>query len=210
MYEEDDLLMISALQHYLFCKRQCALIHIEQQWEENRFTAEGRILHERVHTAGLESRGDLRLEYDLALRTLKLGLSGRADVVEFYRRDNGGWQPFPVEYMRGKPKKDNSDLVQLCAQAICLEEMLAVKIEKGALYYGIKKRRTEVEFDLKLRTTTEETAKLLHDLVSKGETPPPEYGAQCKSCSFLSLCLPTKIGKTGESVCNYFDSILDL
>ena len=209
MYGEDDLLMISALQHYLFCKRQCALIHIEQQWEENRFTAEGRILHERVHTAGLESRGDLRLEYDLALRSLKLGLSGRSDVVEFYSRDDEGWQPFPVEYKRGKPKKDNSDLVQLCAQAICLEEMLAVKIEKGALYYGIKKRRTEVEFDLKLRTATEETAKLLHELVCKGETPSPEYGAQCKSCSFLSLCLPTKIGKKGKSVSNYLDSILD-
>ena len=195
LYNEDDLIMLSALQHFLFCPRQCALIHIEQLWQENRLTAEGRILHERVHSAGSESRRKVRVEFDMPIRSLELGLIGRADVVEFHLQDDGQWQPYPVEYKRGRPKKDDSDLVQLCAQALCLEEMLAVEVPEGALYYGKKKRRTVVKFDSRLRQTTRETAKALHDLLGNCRTPLPEYRRRCNSCSFIDLCLPKTVGK---------------
>jgi CRISPR-associated exonuclease Cas4 len=189
-YNEDDLAMISALQHYLFCPRQCALIHIEQQWLENRLTAEGRILHERVHGGGRESRRTLRVEFDVPIRSLQLGVIGRADIVEFHRQENGLWQPLPVEYKRGRPKKDDTDRVQLCAQALCLEEMLDCVVPEGALYYGEKKRRTAVVFDAGLREKTAQTAALLHTLLDEGKTPPPQYAERCESCSFLPLCLP--------------------
>ena len=202
MYNEDDLLMLSALQHLLFCPRQCALIHIEQLWIENRLTAEGRILHERVHTAAKESRRTIRLEFDMPIRSLELGLIGRADVVEFHLQDNGVWQPYPVEYKRGRPKKDDSDRVQLCAQALCLEEMLSVDVPAGALYYGKKKRRTEVEFDQDLRTTTIEAARTLHNLFQSRCTPPPQYSRRCVNCSFVELCLPKTVGKKNK-VANY-------
>jgi CRISPR-associated exonuclease Cas4 len=195
MYTEDDLLMLSALQHLLFCPRQCALIHIEQLWTENRLTAEGRVLHERVHTAASDSRRTVRIEYDMPIRSLRLGVSGRADVVEMHLRDDGEWLPFPVEYKRGRPKKDDSDRVQLCAQALCLEEMLDCRIPEGALYYGQKKRRTAVEFDDRLRRITEETAVRLHTLLSGTVTPPPEYSRRCESCSFIDTCLPRTVGK---------------
>ena len=182
--------MISALQHYLFCPRQCALIHIEQQWLENRLTAEGRILHERVHGGGRESRRTLRVEFDVPIRSLRLGVIGRADIVEFHRQENGLWQPLPVEYKRGRPKKDDTDRVQLCAQALCLEELLDCVVPEGALYYGEKKRRTAVSFDAGLREKTAQTAALLHALLDEGKTPPPQYAERCESCSFLPLCLP--------------------
>lgn len=190
MYQEDDLIMISALQHYLFCPRQCALIHVEQIWQENRLTAEGRILHERVHAGGRESRREQRIAYDLPIRSLRLGLVGRADVVEFHLQENGGWRPLPVEYKRGKPKKDDSDRVQLCAQALCLEEMLEAPVPEGAIYYGEKKRRTAVVFSNELRETTEQTAMAVHTLIRAGTTPAPSFAAHCQSCSFIQLCLP--------------------
>jgi CRISPR-associated exonuclease Cas4 len=203
MYSEDDLVMISALQHYLFCPRQCALIHVEQLWVENRFTAEGRILHERVHTAARESRRTLRIEYDMPLRSLELGLIGRADVVEFHLLDNGSRQPYPVEYKRGRPKKDDTDRVQLCAQGICLEEMLDVHVPCGALYYGKKRRRLEVDFDQNLRTLVRETARALHDLLAAGRTPPPlSDSSRCDNCSFVDTCLPRTAG-TGKTVAGY-------
>jgi CRISPR-associated exonuclease Cas4 len=190
LYDEDDLVMISALQHYMFCPRRCALVHIEQQWLENRFTAEGRILHERVHTSGRESRRTLRVEYDVPIRSLRLGLAGRADIVEFHREEDGSWLPLPVEYKRGRPKKDDSDRVQLCAQALCLEEMLGCAVPEGALYYGEKKRRSAVLFDASLREKTVQTAAALHSLLAEGKTPPPQYAERCECCSFLPLCLP--------------------
>ncbi len=202
MYNEDDLLMLSALQHYLFCPRQCALIHVEQLWVENRLTAEGRILHERVHKAAKESRRKIRIEFDMPIRSLALGLIGRADVVEFYFQEDGIWQPFPVEYKRGQPKKDDSDRVQLCAQAICLEEMLGEDVPEGALYYGKKKRRTGVEFDETLRNKVIQTAQTLHDLLDSGKTLPPVYSRRCESCSFVEICLPKTTGKKG-TVRNY-------
>jgi len=190
LYDEDDLAMLSALQHYLFCPRRCALVHIEQQWQENLFTTEGRLLHERVHTSGRESRRNLRVEFDVPIRSLRLGIIGRADIVEFHRQEDGRWQPLPVEYKRGRPKKDDADRVQLCAQALCLEEMLDCAVPAGEFYYGEKKRRTPVVFDATLREKTSDTAQLLHTLLSAGLTPPPNYSKRCESCSLLSLCLP--------------------
>jgi CRISPR-associated exonuclease Cas4 len=208
LYNEDDLVMISALQHFLFCPRQCALIHIEQQWLENRLTAEGRILHERVHTAGRESRRRLRIEYDVPIRSLRLGVVGRADIVEFHLQEDSTWQPLPVEYKRGRPKKDDSDRAQLCAQALCLEEMLNCSVPEGALYYGEKKRRTSVVFDRALRDQVLKTAHDVHDLLSAGVTPPPHYALRCESCSFLPLCLP-KVA-TRKKVGNYLRKMVDV
>ncbi len=203
MYNEDDLVMISALQHFLFCHRQCALIHIEQLWKENRLTAEGRILHERVHSAGSESRRKVRVEFDMPIRSLDLGLIGRADVVEFHLQDDGIWQPYPVEYKRGRPKKDDSDRVQLCAQAQCIEEMQRLDVPVGALYYGRKKRRHEVLFDDRLRQITRETATALHQLLAGKRTPAPVYSLRCDRCSFVDLCLPKIVGKKQGTVSAY-------
>jgi CRISPR-associated exonuclease Cas4 len=206
MYTEEELLPISALQHMMFCERQCALIHLERAWEENRFTAEGRILHERVEEGGIESRGDVRIEYSVPLRSLRLGVAGVADVVEFHRVSSG-WRVFPVEYKRGKPKPGPWDEVQLCAQALCLEEMLSVGIERGALYYGKIRRRREVEFVETLKVETEKAAKRVHDLIRKGRTPRAELGEKCKRCSIANLCLP-KSNVRFRSAKRYLDETL--
>jgi CRISPR-associated exonuclease Cas4 len=207
-YSQDDLLPLSGLQHLAFCERQCALIHIEQAWAENLFTAEGRVMHERVHKEDRESRGDIRVEYSMSLRSLRLGLIAKADVVEFHRNrepSGGKWRPFPVEYKRGRPKKDNVDKVQLCAQALCLEEMLGVEVPSGALFYGKTRRRQDVDFDADLRLETEETAKRFHALVEAGKTPKPVYGKKCDSCSMKHLCLPKTVEK-GKSIERYLIS----
>ncbi len=210
MYAEDDLLPLSGLQHLLFCERQCALIHIEQVWAENRFTAEGRIMHDRVHEADRESRGDIRIEYAMPLRSLRLGLIAKADVVEFHRNTDcpaNIWRPFPVEYKRGKPKKDNFDKVQLCAQALCLEEMLDVDIPAGALFYGKTRRRQNVDFDSVLRKETENTAKRFHDLVDSRATPKPVYSKKCDNCSMYDLCLPKTV-ENAQSINNYLEDAI--
>lgn len=194
-YTEDDLLMLSALQHYRYCPRQCALIHIEQAWSENLFTAEGRIMHDKVDTANRESRGNIRIEYGVPMRSLRLGLIGKADVVEFHRMDDGSWMPFPVEYKRGKPKIDDCDKVQLCAQAICLEEMMNVDVPEGALFYGQTRHRHDVRFDSALRAVTEDAAKKVHELIESGITPKAEYSRKCKKCSLLNLCMPKTCSK---------------
>jgi len=197
-YSQDDLLPISALQHLLFCERQCALIHIEQAWAENLFTAEGQILHKKVHEVDSESRGAVRLEYGLPLRSLRLGLIGKGDVVEFHKETGPEgviWRPFPVEYKRGKPKKGNHDRVQLCAQAMCLEEMLDVNVAAGALFYGKIRRREDVAFDVSLRTETEATARRLHELIRAGTTPAAVYTKQCKQCSLEEQCQPKILSK---------------
>lgn len=215
MFPESSLLPLSALQHLAFCERQCALIHIEQAWDENRLTAEGRLLHERVHEQESESRGDLYIVRGLKLRSLELGLTGVADVVEFHRVESGGirisgkrgnWQPFPVEYKRGKPKKDSSDKVQICAQALCLEEMLNCRIETGALYYGSQHKRYEVTFGAELRKETGELACRLHALVEAGKTPTAIYEKKCEYCSLVEICMPGE-GK-GRSVEKYLDELL--
>jgi CRISPR-associated exonuclease Cas4 len=202
VFTEDDLLPLSGLQHLLFCERQWALIHIEQQWAENRLTQEGRVLHERVHESGTEARPDLIVARGLRIRSLRLGLSGEADVVEFHRAEAGSgaavrlegragwWTPFPVEYKRGKPKSDAWDEVQLCAQGLCLEEMFGVSIGGGALFYGTNRRRTRVEFDTGLRGQTESLACRMHALYLAGVTPPAEYAKKCESCSLMERCMP--------------------
>ena len=200
----DDLIMLSALQHFVFCPRQCALIHIEQLWAENVLTAEGRIMHDKVDTANRESRGNIRIEYGVPMRSLRLGLIGKADVVEFHK-DGDRWIPFPVEYKRGKPKPDNCDMVQLCAQAICLEEMMEVEIPEGALFYGETRHRHDVKFDAALRKETEEAAVRLHELIVSGITPPPVYSAKCKKCSLVELCLP----QLNKKVSNYLLKVIE-
>jgi len=208
MFDIDDLIQLSALQHMDFCPRQCALIHVEQTWSENRLTAEGRIMHEHVHEEGRESRGDVRIERGVALRSLRLGLIGKADVVEYHRQAGGSWRPFPVEYKRGKPKPDHSDKIQLCAQAICLEEMLGETIPTGALFYGRTRRRLDVVFDEELRRETEEAARLVHELIASGKTPKPLYAKKCDLCSLLDLCNPKAFQKK-RSVRQYLDRMTE-
>lgn len=203
MYSEDDLLMLSSLQHFMYCERQCALIHIEQIWSENLFTAEGRIMHDKADSNKFESRGNVRIDYSVPLRSLRLGLVGKADVVEFHKQGDK-WIPFPVEYKRGKPKMDDCDKVQLCAQAICLEEMLNVEIPEGALFYGQTHHRHDVIFDKALRTETEDAAKKVHELIESGLTPKAEYSKKCKKCSLLEVCLP----KVSKKASNYLMNVM--
>jgi CRISPR-associated exonuclease Cas4 len=174
---------------------------------------EGKILHEKVHEADAESRGNVRIVRGLRLRCLRLGLVGVADVVEFHRVTEGVklpggeglWQPFPVEYKRGKPKPDECDEVQLCGQALCLEEMLAGTIPSGALFYGTIRRRHDVAFDATLRRRTEAAAGRLHELIEAGLTPSAVYSKKCEKCSLLNLCMPQTAGK-GKSVTGYLKS----
>jgi CRISPR-associated exonuclease Cas4 len=187
MFPESDLFPLSALQHWLYCPRQCALIHLEQAWAENRFTAEGRVLHEKAHEGRDESRAGVRITRGMAVRSLALGLSGQCDVVEFH----GDGSIRPVEYKRGKPKAHRADEVQLCAQAICLEEMLGVRIGQGSLFYGERKRRTEVTFDEDLRELVAQAARSLHEMRSSAKTPLADYEpSRCDACSLLELCQP--------------------
>ena len=217
LYEENDLLPISALQHLIFCERQCALIHLEQLWDDNRLTVEGSIMHDRVHEAPGEVRAGVRIARGLSLRSLRLGLTGKADVVEFYpvRGDQGGaslpgvagrWRPYPVEYKRGKPKKDDSDKVQLCGQAMCLEEMLDVEIPEGAIFYGRTRRRQDVAFDEKLKALTEETAIRFHGLIESCRTPKVSYVKKCDNCSMYEMCLPKTVEKS-KSVDSYLSTL---
>ena len=194
--DDFEPIMLSALNHYIYCPRRCALVHIEQAWSENVFTAEGRIMHDKADSNKHEARGNVRIDYSVPLRSLRLGLIGKADVIEFHRQDDGTWRPFPVEYKRGKPKANNCDRVQLCAQTICLEEMLDVEIKEGALFYGQPRRREDVVFDKKLRTETEDIAQKVHELIAAGITPKPEYCKKCEKCSLLELCMPKTCGKT--------------
>jgi CRISPR-associated exonuclease Cas4 len=200
MFSEDDLLPISALQHLLFCPRQCALIHIERLWAENSLTREGRHLHEKADAGKGESRkrsgGGVRIARGLALRSLMLGIAGKADVVEFripvgpFDGAQGSPVPFPVEYKRGKPKKNRCDEVQLCAQALCLEEMLGAPVPAGALFYGTTRRRTDVVFDAGLRGLTLRLIGELREMIDSGRTPPAVREKKCERCSLLHLCLP--------------------
>jgi CRISPR-associated exonuclease Cas4 len=254
MYDEADLLPISALQHLAFCERQWALIHLEGLWAENPLTVEGHHLHDRTHQSETESRGDLRIARGLRLRSLRLGLSGVADVVEFHRvpevaqgppsgpaaptaevpesgrvperemarvgqgtgspagvslpRVRGLWQPAPVEYKRGRPKLGPYDEIQLCAQALCLEEMLGVTISAGALYYGQPHQRQEVPLTVELREQAERLAARLHELTRIGRTPLATYEKKCESCSLLTLCMPKTTGGR-KSVDRYLAGMLE-
>ncbi len=200
MFTDSDLLPLSALQHYIYCPRQCALIHVEQQWVENRYTAEGRAQHDRVDRPEHETRDGIRTEYAVLLRSLRLGLIGKADAIEFHSdlkseisNMKSPVRVFPVEHKRGRPKPTHCDWVQLCAQAICLEETMGVEIEEGAIFYGTPRRRQNVEFSSELRKETEQTAAALHALIQSEKTPPAEYDKKkCDACSLLEICMPQK------------------
>lgn len=211
MYTDDDLLLLSGIQHIAFCPRQWALIHIEQQWAENVKTIEGQHLHERVDDPFLKDSGsNLVIWRSVNLVSYQLGLTGRADVVEFKRTENGiempgkqgRWTPYPVEYKRGKPKPDECDEVQLCTQAICMEEMFGTSIDEGALFYGEVRRRTTVAFSKKLRQQVTNYAEEMHRIFNQGISPLPVYKSHCKSCSLFDICLPKNID-INKTVTNY-------
>lgn len=201
-YAEDDLLPLSRIADLVFCPRRAALHLVENVWQDNIFTAEGTNLHERTHEAEIETRGDVIISRSLRLHSFRLGLVGVADVVEFHRADTGiklagregPWQLFPVEYKRGILKDRPEYRIQLCAQAICLEEMLQTQVPRGALFYGKSKRRYDVEFDVSLRERTEQAAEELHRLFDSRRTPQARYEKKCESCSLLSVCMPKVTG----------------
>jgi len=215
-YNEDDLIPVSALQHFAFCPRQCALIHIEQVWAENRLTAEGRVMHERVHEAGSESRPEVRTARGLRLRSLRLGLTGVADVVELRPAADGvavpslrgTWCVTPIEYKRGRPKPDRCDEVQLCAQAMCLEEMLGTVIPVGAIFYGQPRRRLDVPLDAALRAEVEQVVAQVHQLIAGGRTPPAEFAPKCRACSLFDVCQPATAG-AGKSARRYLGQMIN-
>lgn len=209
MYDEDDLLPLSAVAHVVFCERRAALHFLEGLWEDNLLTTEGSLLHDRVHDkTGTEVRGDMLIARGLRLRSLRLGLSGIADVVEFHRLESGDvggvalpgheglWRPFPIEYKRGRLRHERSFEVQACAQAICLEEMLGGPVPTGALFYGKTARRLHLHFSVELRDQTERAADRVHDIIAGGVTPHARYERKCEQCSMMPLCLPKAAGSS--------------
>ncbi|KJS83817.1 MAG: CRISPR-associated protein Cas4 [Peptococcaceae bacterium BICA1-8] len=198
-YKDEDFLLLSGIQHFSFCKRQWALIHIEQQWQENLRTIEGQILHEKTHDNTLkEKRGDLIISRGMAIFSRSLGITGACDVVELHRaidgvsifgRD-GAYKPIPVEYKRGKPKEDESDALQLCAQAMCLEEMLLCKIPEAFMFYGETKRRLKIILEDGLRQRVKIMVKEMHELYDRRYTPKVKPSKKCKACSLTEICIP--------------------
>lgn len=218
-YGDEDLLMLSGIQHIAFCERQWAFIHLEQQWAENRLTIEGNFLHEKVDdpTYINLSRGSVYLR-SVSLVSRRLGLYGLSDAVELQPATNsrnvikcekypGDWIPIPVEYKHGKPKNNDIDEVQVCAQALCLEEIYSITINKGYLYYGEIKRRVEVVFTDELRNRTISLAERMHELYSKRITPLPIYKSHCKSCSLYDICMPETFNN--KSVNSYLKGLLE-
>jgi CRISPR-associated exonuclease Cas4 len=204
IYQEDDLLLLSGIQHMAFCERQWALIHIEQAWAENMRTVEGKYLHERTDDPFEdETRQDIRVVRAMPVVSYHLGLRGVADVVEFQRVEDaqegltvrlegrrGWWRAYPVEYKRGRPKKDDRDVVQLCAQAIALEEMLKISIESGFLYYGQIRHREQIFFNQVLRTRVNDLCRKMHKMFAEGKTPRAQKGKHCSLCSLQEICQP--------------------
>lgn len=197
METDTNLVPLSALQHYLYCPRQCALIHVEQAWAENRFTAEGRVLHEATAEAGNERRRGVRVVTAMPLVSRRLGVSGIADLVEMLKGEDGRWRPYPVEYKRGKPKAHKADEVQLCAQAMALEEMFGVELTEGALFYGETRRRVGVPLDEGLRQLTTVVAVSTRALIASGSTPAAVYDKRkCTACSLVDLCQPKRLSRS--------------
>lgn len=203
-YTADELLPLSGIQHFLFCRRQWALIHIEQQWQENVLTAEGRIMHQRADDPFFtETRNGVITARAVPIASYRLGLSGICDVVEFAEshegvklpKRNGLYAPAPIEYKRGKEKHDHSDEAQLCAQAICLEEMLSTSIPRGYMYYGQMRRRVEIEFTDELRNLVKNMSDEMHNYFARGHTPRVKPFKGCRACSLADVCLPTLQGK---------------
>ena len=227
LYSEDNLLSLSGIQHIAFCERQWALIHIEQQWAENVRTVEGRHLHERVDNPfSFETRGDTITARAVPIVSYELGFSGITDVIEFCYIDSnesqqgilfpkgillpkrqGYWMPIPVEYKRGKPKQDGWDEVQVCAQAMCIEEMHNIGIDYGFLYYGQIKHRQKVLFTSELRERVTELSRKMHEYFDKGITPAAVLLNRCKLCSLVDICMP-KMGRKGQTVKAYVRNIV--
>ena len=215
MYDDDDLLQLSGIQHFSFCPRQWALIHIEGQWQENLRTIEGAILHERAHDdAFTQKRGDLLISRGMPVVSYMLGVSGQCDIVEF-RRDDGGvpihgrdgqYLPMPVEYKRGAPKASDADRLQLCLQAMCLEEMLVCTIEQACLYYGETRRRERVELTQELRGEVRQMLSQMHAYYERRHTPRVKPTKSCNACSLKTCCLP-RLGK-GRSADGYIHARL--
>jgi len=220
VYSEDDLLLLSGIQHFAFCERQWALIHIEKQWAENLRTTEGHFLHEKVDDPFIvETRGIVVIARAVPVVSYTLGLGGVADMVEYFSSTvdvnavqleghDGYWVPIPVEYKRGKPKIDDRDIVQLCAQAICLEEMNNVPIVQGFIYYGQTKRRVPVIFNEILRNRVRTLSQRMHELFQKGKTPVAPAGVKCSLCSLVDLCIP-KLTRKGKSAGRYLKNALN-
>ena len=215
-WREEDYLQLSGLQHFAFCRRQWALIHIENQWAENYRTVDGRLMHEHVHDAERrESRGDLLIVRGLAVHSDQLGISGQCDAVEFHRGSDGIslqgreglWLPYPVEYKRGKPKEHDADELQLCAQAMCLEEMLCCSIPEGALYYGEPRRRTAVPFTAELRGQVQDSLSEMHQLFQRRYTPKVKPSKACNACSLKELCLPRLMNR--RKAADYLSAALE-
>lgn len=206
--DEEDLIPLSALQHYLYCPRQCALIHVERLWAENRYTAEGRVLHERTDRPGAERRRGVRTLTAVPVSSFRLGVQGVADVVEIW--DEGRrLRPFPLDYKRGQPKAHRADEVQLCAQAVALEEMFGTEIAEGALFYGKTRRRLVVVFDAELRRLTAEIASAARAMIAAGRTPPPVYERRkCESCSLIEVCRPRALAR-GRSVASWISAAIE-
>lgn len=216
MRQEPDYLQLSGLQHFSFCRRQWALIHIEHLWAENLRTVDGAIMHERAHDTALrESRGSVRTVRGMYIHSAALGVSGQCDVVEFHARPEGvpmpGWEgtwvPFPVEYKRGVPKAGDADRLQLCGQAMCLEEMLCCPVPRGALYYGETRRREYADFTPELREQVRAMLSEMHSHYDRGHTPRVKRTRSCNACSLKDLCLPG-LGKP-ESVRDYLRKSLE-
>lgn len=196
MEDGEDPIPLSALQHAVYCLRQAALIHLERLWAENRFTAEGAVLHEVTDKGGARKARGVRRVHALPLACRRLNLAGKADLVEFVPDGQGGEVPFPVEYKRGRPKLHRADEVQLCAQGLCLEEMTGRAVPGGALFYAETRRRTVVPFDEGLRRETEEAARVMAEILSSRVTPPPTLlKSRCRSCSLHDLCRPEAVGR---------------
>ena len=216
VYQEEDFLLLSGLQHFSFCRRQWALIHIEQQWAENLRTVEGDILHHRAHDTALsEVRDGILYTRGMPIFSRQLGMSGACDVVEFHPDDagialagrTGTYLPVPVEYKRGHAKEIDADRLQLCAQAICLEEMLVCPIAQGFLYYGETRRRETVAFSADLRAEVAAMAAEMHQLYRRQHTPKVRPSKACNACSLKDLCLPRLLRK-GSAV-QYIDEHLE-
>lgn len=204
-YRECDFLQISGIQHFAFCRRRWALIHIEGLWAENLRTVNGEIFHERAHDPSLsEKRGDLITVRALRVFSSELGISGECDVVEF-RRD-GRWMPTPIEYKSGSSKAGDADRLQLCAQAMCLEEMLGVEIELGYMFYGETHRREKVYINAELRQAVKDAVSEMHGYMSRGYTPKVKTGKFCNACSLKELCLPALC--KNKSAAEYIDSAI--
>ena len=217
MYNEDEYLMLSGIQHFCFCRRQWALIHIEQQWEENYHTVAGNIMHSRAHDEHLiEKRGNKLTVRGMRIASPRLGISGQCDVVEFLKAEegitlpdyDGKWSVCPVEYKKGEKKEGQEDCLQLCAQAMCLEEMLMTEIARGFLYYGKTRHREEVRFDAELRGEVEKLTVEMHQLFARGYTPKVKYNTKCRACSLANVCLP-KLQRY-KNVSDYIDEMTEV